>query len=254
MPYLSCGTCIACRQGKTNCCTRIQVLGVHCDGAFTEYLSVPHEFVHKAVGVSLDQAAMIEFLSIGAHAVRRSNVQADKRALVVGTGPIGMAAAIFASLRGAQVTVLDTREDRLAFCKQHLDIHAAVHIGEGDKQTLAELTGGDFFDVVFDATGNARAMERGFEFIAHGGTYVMISVVRDSITFSDPEFHKREATLMGSRNATQEDFRHVERCLRDGLIPDAALNTHRLTLGDVADSFATLLDPSQGVVKAIIEC
>lgn len=254
MPYLSCGTCIACRQGKTNCCTRIQVLGVHCDGAFTEYLSIPHEFVHKAVGASLDQAAMIEFLSIGAHAVRRSNIQAEQRALVVGTGPIGMAAAIFASLRGAKVTVLDTRDDRLAFCKQHLKIHAAVKIGEADKEALAELTDGDFFDVVFDATGNARAMERGFEFIAHGGTYVMISVVRDSITFSDPEFHKREATLMGSRNATQEDFRHVEECLRNGLIPDAALNTHRLTLSDVPSSFTTLLDPKQGVVKAIIEC
>lgn len=254
MPYLSCGTCIACRQGKTNCCTRIQVLGVHCDGAFTEYLSIPQAFVHKAVGVSLDQAAMIEFLSIGAHAVRRSNVQADKRVLVVGTGPIGMAAAIFARLRGAKVTVLDTREDRLTFCTQHLNIHAAVQIGEGDKQALADLTEGDFFDVVFDATGNARAMERGFEFIAHGGTYVMISVVRDSITFSDPEFHKREATLMGSRNATKEDFHYVEECLRNGLIPDAALNTHRLTLKDVAESFTTLLDPKQGVVKAIIEC
>ncbi|MCD5978165.1 Dehydrogenase [Pseudomonas savastanoi pv. glycinea] len=254
MPYLSCGTCIACRQGKTNCCTRIQVLGVHCDGAFTEYLSIPQAFVHKAEGVSLDQAAMIEFLSIGAHAVRRSNVQADKQVLVVGTGPIGMAAAIFASLRGAKVTVLDTREDRLAFCSQHLNIQAAVQIGEGDKQALADLTEGDFFDVVFDATGNARAMERGFEFIAHGGTYVMISVVRDSITFSDPEFHKREATLMGSRNATKEDFHYVEECLRNGLIPDAALNTHRLTLKDVAESFTTLLDPKQGVVKAIIEC
>ena len=254
MPYLSCGTCIACRQGKTNCCTRIQVLGVHCDGAFTEYLSIPHEFVHKAEGVSLDQAAMIEFLSIGAHAVRRSNIQTGKRALVVGTGPIGMAATIFASLRGAKVTVLDTREDRLSFCKEHLNIHAAVKIGEGDKQALAELTEGDFFDVVFDATGNARAMERGFEFIAHGGTYVMISVVRDSITFSDPEFHKREATLMGSRNATKEDFHYVEECLRNGLIPDAALNTHRLKLSDVAESFSTLLDPKQGVVKAIIEC
>ncbi|WP_122664433.1 zinc-binding alcohol dehydrogenase family protein [Pseudomonas viridiflava] len=254
MPYLSCGTCIACRQGKTNCCTRIQVLGVHCDGAFTEYLSIPQAFVHKAVGVSLDQAAMIEFLSIGAHAVRRSNVQADKRVLVVGTGPIGMAAAIFASLRGAKVTVLDTRDDRLAFCSQHLNIHAAVKIGEGDKQALSDLTEGDFFDVVFDATGNARAMERGFEFIAHGGTYVMISVVRDSITFSDPEFHKREATLMGSRNATKEDFHYVEECLRNGLIPDAALNTHRLTLKNVAESFTTLLDPKQGVVKAIIEC
>lgn len=254
MPYLSCGTCIACRQGKTNCCTRIQVLGVHCDGAFTEYLSIPQAFVHKAVGVSLDQAAMIEFLSIGAHAVRRSNVQADKRVLVVGTGPIGIAAAIFANLRGAQVTVLDTRDDRLKFCSKHLNIHAAVKIGEGDKQALSDLTEGDFFDVVFDATGNARAMERGFEFIAHGGTYVMISVVRDSITFSDPEFHKREATLMGSRNATKEDFHYVEECLRNGLIPDAALNTHRLTLKNVAESFTTLLDPKQGVVKAIIEC
>ncbi len=254
MPYLSCGTCIACRRGKTNCCTHIQVLGVHCDGAFTEYLSIPHAFVHKAMGVSLDQAAMIEFLSIGAHAVRRSNLQADNRVLVVGTGPIGMAAAIFARLRGAQVTVLDTRDDRLAFCKEHLKVHAAVKIGDGDKETLAELTEGDFFDVVFDATGNARAMERGFEFIAHGGTYVMISVVRDSIMFSDPEFHKREATLMGSRNATQEDFRHVEECLRNGLIPHAALNTHRLTLSNVAGSFASLLDPKQGVVKAIIEC
>ena len=254
MPYISCGTCIACSKGKTNCCTRIQVLGVHCDGAFTEYLSVAHQFIHKADGVSLDQAAMIEFLSIGAHAVRRSNLQAGQRVLMVGTGPIGMAAAIFAGLRGARVTVLDTRDDRLDFCRQHLGIHAAVKIGEGDKDALADLTEGDFYDVVFDATGNARAMERGFEFIAHGGTYVMISVVRDSITFSDPEFHKREATLMGSRNATVEDFRYVEQCLRDGLIPDRALNTHRIALSEVVNLFPTLLDPQQGVVKAIIEC
>ena len=55
MPYLSCGTCVACRQGKTNCCVNIKVLGVHRDGAMTEYLSVPAQFVHKAEGVSLDQ-------------------------------------------------------------------------------------------------------------------------------------------------------------------------------------------------------
>lgn len=254
MPYLSCGDCIACRQGKTNCCVRIQVLGVHRDGAFTEYLSLPHAFVLKAQGVTLDQAAMIEFLSIGAHAVRRSDIQKGQRALVVGTGPIGMAVAIFSRLRGAQVTVLDTREDRLAFCRQHLQTDAAVLIGENDKQQLEALTQGEFFDVVYDATGNAKAMERGFEFIAHGGKYVLVSIVRDTISFSDPEFHKREATLMGSRNATVEDFRYVEQCLRDGLIPDAALNTHRMKLAEVTERFTTLLDPAQGVVKAIVEC
>jgi 2-desacetyl-2-hydroxyethyl bacteriochlorophyllide A dehydrogenase len=254
MPYLSCGDCIACRQGKTNCCVRIQVLGVHRDGAFTEYLSLPHAFVLKADGVTLDQAAMIEFLSIGAHAVRRSDIQPGQRALVVGTGPIGMAVAIFSRLRGAQVTVLDTREDRLAFCREHLHIDSAVLIGDTDKAQLEQLTHGEFFDVVFDATGNAKAMERGFEFIAHGGKYVLVSIVRDTISFSDPEFHKREATLMGSRNATVEDFRYVEQCLRDGLIPDAALNTHRMTLAEVTERFTTLLDPAQGVVKAIVEC
>ena len=254
MPYLSCGHCIACRAGKTNCCTQIQVLGVHRDGAFTEYLSVPQKFVHKAEGVTLDQAAMIEFLAIGAHAVRRSGLSAGQRVLVVGAGPIGMAAMIFAQLRGAIVTALDGRQDRVDFCTRSLGIHAGVPLGEGDEAQLAALTSGEFYDVVFDATGNPQAMERGFRFVAHGGTYVLISVVSANITFSDPEFHKREATLMGSRNATVEDFRYVEQCLRDGLIPDRALNTHRIALSEVVNLFPTMLDPQQGVVKAIIEC
>jgi 2-desacetyl-2-hydroxyethyl bacteriochlorophyllide A dehydrogenase len=254
MPYLSCGRCIACRQGKTNCCVQIQVLGVHRDGAFTEYLSVPQAFVHKAEGVTLDQAAMLEFLAIGAHAVRRGDVQAGQRVLVVGTGPIGMAALTFAVLRGATVTALDTRRERVDFCREHLGAHAGVVIGEGDEAQLSRLTGGDFFDVVFDATGNARAMERGFRFIAHGGKYVLVSVVRDNIAFADPEFHKREASLLGSRNATMEDFDTVLAAMRAGRIPHEALNTHRLALADLPHGFAQLLDPSRRVVKAIVEC
>jgi 2-desacetyl-2-hydroxyethyl bacteriochlorophyllide A dehydrogenase len=254
MPYLSCGKCVACRQGRTNCCVSIQVLGVHRDGAFTEYLSIPQAFVHKAEGVSLDQAAMVEFLAIGAHAVRRGQVRAGQRVLVVGAGPIGMAAMIFAQLRGAQVTALDTRQDRLDFCAQHLATAATVSIADDDEQRLAALTGQEFFDVVFDATGNPKAMERGFKFVAHAGTYVLISVVGASITFSDPEFHKRETTLLGSRNATPEDFETVLEAMRAGKIPCAALNTHRLTLADVPTGFQSLLDPAQGVIKAIVEC
>lgn len=256
MPYLSCGHCIACRAGKTNCCTRIQVLGVHRDGAFTEYLSVPQAFVHRADGVTLDQAAMVEFLAIGAHAVRRANVQAGQRVLVVGAGPIGMAAMVFAKLRGATVTALDGRQDRLDFCRDTLGMAATVALGEQpehDEVQLAALTEGEFFDTVFDATGNPQAMERGFRFVAHGGTYVLISIVGANITFSDPEFHKRETTLLASRNATTEDFETVLRAMRAGLIP-AALNTHRMPLSRVPEDFAGLLDPAAGVIKAIVEC
>jgi 2-desacetyl-2-hydroxyethyl bacteriochlorophyllide A dehydrogenase len=253
MPYLSCGDCVACRAGKTNCCVRIQVLGVHRDGAFTEYLSVPQQFVHKADGVSLDQAAMVEFLSIGAHAVRRSALGAGQRVLVVGAGPIGMAAMIFAQLRGARVTALDNRQDRLDFCTNSLGVPHSVCLGDDDEQQLAALTDAEFYDVVFDATGNPKAMERGFRLVAHGGTYVLISVVAASISFSDPEFHKREMNLVGSRNATAEDFKTVLEAMRAGLIPQA-LNTHRMALADVPTQFETLLDPKAGVIKAIVEC
>ena len=254
MPYLSCGQCAACRQGKTNCCVNIQVLGVHRDGAFTELLCVPQAFVHKADGLTLDQAAMIEFLAIGAHAVRRADVQTRQRVLVVGAGPIGLAAMLFAHLRGATVSALDTREDRLVFATRHLGIAHAVRVGDGDLQNLAAITSGEFFETVFDATGNASAMERGFEFIAHGGKYVLISIVPNRISFSDPEFHKREATLLGSRNATQEDFDTVVAAMRAGRVPTDAFGTHRMPLAKVPTDFAGLLDPAAGVVKALVEC
>jgi 2-desacetyl-2-hydroxyethyl bacteriochlorophyllide A dehydrogenase len=254
MPYLSCGQCVACRQGKTNCCVNIKVLGVHRDGALSEYLSVPAQFVHKAEGVTLDQAAMLEFLAIGAHAVRRADVLAGQRVLVVGAGPIGMAAMIFATLRGAIVTCLDTRADRLTFCETHLGVNAAVAVGPEDAAKLASLTDGEFFDAVFDATGNIDAMNRGFGFVAHGGKYTLISIVPGQVMFSDPEFHKRETTLLASRNATAADFETVLTAMRAGHIPDQALNTHRMRLADVPDAFPRLLEPGQTVVKALVEC
>ena len=254
MPYMSCGHCIACKRGRTNCCVNIQVLGVHRDGAFAESISVPEVFVHSAESLSLDQAAMLEFLAIGAHAVRRADVSKGERVLVVGTGPIGMAALIFARLRGADVVAMDSRQERIDFCCSRLGAAAGVKVGDGDEAELSRLSGGDFFDVVFDATGNPRAMERGFKFIAHCGRYVFVSIVKDNITFSDPEFHKREATLLGSRNATMEDFRTVIDAMKAGLIPHEALNTHRIGLGDVPQKFASLLDPAQQVIKAIVEC
>jgi 2-desacetyl-2-hydroxyethyl bacteriochlorophyllide A dehydrogenase len=253
MPYLSCGTCVACRVGKTNCCTNIKVLGVHRDGGMTEYLSLPEQFVFKADGISLDDAAMIEFLAIGAHAVRRAKLEKGQRILVVGAGPIGIAVALFGRLQGAEVTVLDSREDRLQFARDVLHADNTVAVGEGDKERLAALSDGEFFHAVFDATGNIKAMERGLEFVAHGGTYVLVSIVRDTFSFADPEFHKRETSLLGSRNATAEDFEVVLDAMRAGHVPTNLLNTHRTTLDQFADILPKWMDPAEGVIKAIVE-
>jgi threonine dehydrogenase-like Zn-dependent dehydrogenase len=194
---------------------------------------------------------MTEFLAIGAHAVRRGNVEAGQKVLIVGAGPIGMAVAVFALSRGADVTLLDGRKDRLSFCETELKAHHIVELGDGDLDQLTAITDGDFFDVVFEATGNAKAMERGFSFVGHGGAYVLVSIIASDIKFNDPEFHKRETTLLGSRNATPEDFDVVLAALRAGLVPEALI-THRMALSDVPEQFAGLLDPSAGVVKAMI--
>jgi len=252
VPYLACGNCIACRRGVTNACQSLRVLGVHCDGGMTEFICVPEQNVASAGKASLDEAAMIEFLAIGAHGVKRGGITARDRVLVVGSGPIGMSAIIFAKARGADVTVMDMREDRLEFALASLGADRILIANDEAEAKAKRLTDGDFYDVVIDATGNARAMQRGFGFIAHGGRYVLVGVVRDDITFSDPEFHKREATLFASRNAQPDDFAEVVKQMENGRVPTAALNTHRSSLGNGPEVFKEWLRPEAGVIKAIL--
>lgn len=253
VPYLSCGHCVACRKGVTNACQAIRVLGVHCDGGMAERIAVPVANVVPVDGIDLDDAAMIEFLAIGAHGVKRGGVAASDRVLVVGSGPIGMAAAIFAKAQGAHVTVMDLRADRLAFTRDALRADAVLRADDHAEAAAAAATAGDFYDCVIDCTGNRAAMQRGFGFVGHGGRYVLVSVVRDDITFSDPEFHKRETTLLGSRNAQPDDFAEVVRQMRAGRVPTAALRTHRGSLADGPALFKDWLRPEAGVIKAILE-
>lgn len=253
IPYLACGKCVACRKGKSNCCQKIAVLGVHTDGGMGDFVCVPEGNVMPADGISLDEAAMVEFLAIGAHAVRRAAPGPKDRILVVGAGPIGIGCMIFAKLTGGSVTALDMREDRLAFCRDKLGISQTIKVGPDAKAEMAALTDGEFFDCVIDATGNARAMMAGFEYVAHGGAYVFVSIVLDQISFSDPEFHKRETTLLGSRNATREDFETVFAALRAGHVPTAALISHRAPLADAPQRFPEWIRPETGVIKAILE-
>ena len=170
IPYLACGVCVACRRGKTNCCQQIGVLGVHIDGGMADYVCVPEANVAPADGITLDQAAMIEFLAIGAHAVRRANPGKDDRILVVGAGPIGIGCMLFSKLAGGLVAALDLRQDRLDFCRGRLGVDHAVPAGADAVEALSALTSGDFFDIVIDATGNVKSMMAGLNYVAHGGS------------------------------------------------------------------------------------
>jgi 2-desacetyl-2-hydroxyethyl bacteriochlorophyllide A dehydrogenase len=251
-PYLSCGRCIACRAGKPNCCVRISVLGVHQDGGMAELLSVPAQNLIPAGGLTVDECAAVEFLAIGAHAVRRGAVSARDRVLVVGNGPIGLGVVLFAKATGADVAVFDHDAERAQVAAALAGV-SMVRTEEEVAMAVQEFTSGDGFDIVFDATGNQKAMERGFDLVAHGGRYVLVSVIKDSVSFADPDFHRKEMSLYGSRNATGEDFKHVIGAIRAKQVPVDRLITHRTNLADAVANIPIWASQKRGLIKALIE-
>ena len=180
-------------RGKPNCCVRISALGVHRDGGSAGPPSVPSGNLIPAQGLTLDECATVEFLAIGAHAVRRGAGTSRDKVLVVGAGPIGLGVALFALLSGANVSVFDRDAERGAAAQSIMAI-TAIPAEHSSPQTAGalDLVGG--FDVVFDATGNQAAMERSFDFVAHGGRCVLVGVVKGAISFMDPDFHRKEMT------------------------------------------------------------
>ncbi len=237
-PYLSCGACQACRLGKTNCCERIEVLGVHIDGGMREFFTVPLDHLHRSDQLSFDQLALVEPLGIGAHAVRRSELKAGEEVLVVGAGPIGLAILQFAVAAGGRVRVAEINPLRRAFAER-----AGVEVMAEPGERLAE--------VVFDATGSVAAMEKSFERVAHGGRLVFVSVVQSAVRFDDPLFNRREMTVLSSRNSVGE-FPRIIGMIEAGRIDVARWITHRLAVDDVPRRFPEL-PKEKNCIKAVLE-
>ena len=254
IPYFNCGECIACRMGKPNCCVNIKVCGVHIDGGMREYLSVPSWSLVHGEGLSFDELALVEPLAIGAHGVRRAGVTEGEYVLVIGAGPIGLGTMEFAKIAGGKVIAMDINDNRLNFCIEKLKVDYTINPANEDAlQKLKAITNGDMPTVVFDATGNLKAINNAFQYIGHGGRFVLIGLQKGDISFNHPEFHKRETTLMSSRNATRADFEQVISVMKKGLINPATYITHRVPFDAVKDNFESWLDPATGVIKAMVE-
>ena len=254
IPYLECGSCVACRNGRTNCCVDLKVLGVHQDGGMCEHLVIPQSHVIKNNSIPLDHLALVECFAIGAHAVRRAAIRQGEHVLVAGAGPIGLGIMQFAQVQGGRVTALDISAQRLDFVRHHLGIEQVVNPAEEDaKARLADLTDGDFPTAVFDATGNKTSMQNNFHLLAHGGRYVLVGLITDDICFPDPEFHKRETTLMSSRNAVRDDFLWVMQCMEENRLAVDPMITHRCTFANLLDEFPQWTKPESHVVKAVVE-
>jgi 2-desacetyl-2-hydroxyethyl bacteriochlorophyllide A dehydrogenase len=248
-PYLNCGRCPACLEGKANCCETLSVIGVHSDGGMTEEIVMPAGNLYRADGLSLEQAAMVEFLAIGAHAVRRTEVRPGWRVLVVGAGPIGLGTAIFARIAGGSVSVVDAAPDKVEASREMG--FEAFHVSAFESQHFLDVrrTG---FDAVLDATGSIKVMNSSIFHTRNGGCYTLVGVIKGDLVWPDAEVHRRELTIRASRNATREDFDHVMDSIRRGLVPTAMLKTHTMDFDEVPTEMPRLAHQREGLIKAII--
>jgi 2-desacetyl-2-hydroxyethyl bacteriochlorophyllide A dehydrogenase len=254
-PYLNCQRCYSCRRGLTNCCESNQTLGVMCDGGLCERLILPARKMHVSRTLSYDQLALVETLAIGCHAVDRGGVKAGDNVLVIGAGPIGLSAIEFVKVAGATCIVLDMNEGRLAFCRDRLKVpHTIVAKGDGSElAALQALTNGQLADVVIDATGHHKSMAGALAYCAFGGKLVYVGITQQEISFLQaPYLHRRELTVMGSRNAHSRDFARIIRLIEEGVIDTGPWITHRSDFAGMIGAFPAWLKPETGVIKAIV--
>jgi len=252
-PYLNCGQCVACRRGKGNCCIDLKVLGVHADGGMRELIVVPTHKLHVSNKLSLDQLALVETLGIGCHAVARAQVERDEHVLVLGAGPIGLSVIPFVQAAGAIAVVADVSDSRLAFCRQHMNVKTTLDARGDLAEQLKQLPGGDLPTAIIDATGNPPSMMRCFDLLAHGGRIVYVGLFQGEVSFNDPNFHRRETTLLASRNALPGDFKRIIRLIEQGVVDTTPWITHRASASAFIETLPRWLTPDAGVIKAMID-
>ena len=253
VPYMDCGDCVPCRMGKTNCCANLDVLGVHVDGGMRDVLTLPAGKLLRSDVLSLEQLALVETLGIGAHAVDRAAVEEGETVLLIGAGPIGLSVLTFALLAGARVILLEISGRRIDFCKRRYDLFEVISDTADVKAQLHRLLGGELPTAVFDATGHAGSMMQAHEYVSNGGRLVYVGITGSEITFDGPGFHRREMTLLSSRNAREADLQRVIGHIEAGRIDTSPWITHTAGPERMLADFPTWLDPDNGVVKAVLE-
>jgi len=237
-PYIYCGRCRACSKGSTNCCEQLRLYGVHVDGGMQGFLSVRVDLLHKSTLLSLDQLALIETLGIGAHAVVRSALKPGETALVIGAGPIGLGVSQFALLLGASICVVEPNPDRRHFA----ETMGARALPQPDAL---------LYDVVFDATGSAESMASSLEQVAPTGRLVYVGLTKDPITLNDALLHRREVTILASRNSCGQ-FPRIIRMIEEGSIDTRPWITDRMSLSDVPLKLKDL-PAKTTLIKALVE-
>jgi len=252
-PYINDPNSYASRRGRSNCCERLQVLGVHIDGGLRPEFVLPARKLHDSSKLDFEQLALVETLAIGRHAVCRAAPRPEESCLIIGVGPIGLSVLEFVKLAGSKVILLDMNADRLDFCRRVMRVPHTLQPSARIEDDLRELTDGHLPDVVIDATGSSKSMSQAFSYVSQGGRLVFVGLTADEVSFRHAVFHKCEGTLLCSRNALPDDFTQIISLIETGRIDTRPWITHRCGFDELIEQFPSYTQPETGVIKAMVD-
>jgi 2-desacetyl-2-hydroxyethyl bacteriochlorophyllide A dehydrogenase len=253
VPYTNCGKCTSCRRGREYACQVNQTLGIQRDGAMQEYLAVPWQKILKAPALAALELVFVEPLTVGFHATERARVSKQDTVMVLGCGMIGAGAIIGAAARDATVIAVDIDDHKLMLARK-LGARFLINSKETDlHQMLVELTGGDGPDVVVEAAGTPVTYRAAVDEAAFTGRVVCIGYASQEVSFATKLFVQKELDIMGSRNATPDDFRAVISYLERGSFPLDQMITQQVRMEEAGEAVKQWADDPGKVMKILLD-
>lgn len=253
-PYFNCGTCYPCQRGFVNCCEDNQTMGVQREGAFAHYITMPEERIYDGKGLSAKSLALVEPFCISLHGVKRAAIRPGEKVLVIGSGTIGILAAKAARMYGAEVTICDVAENKLALAaKLGFESSICNTSPEYFTQKVAELTDGHGFDVTIEAVGLPATFQNALDAVAFHGRVVVIGVAKKNIDLFFTIIQKKELDIYGSRNAMEDDFLFTIDQLKSGKLYLDDIVTDVYDFEDAVKAFAEFDQGQSEKLKVLIK-
>ena len=254
LPYTTCGKCTSCRSGRVNACRSNQTLGVQRDGAFTEFITVPWQKLVRSEKLSLAEHALVEPLSVGFHAVERGRVANADTVLIFGCGMIGLGAIAGAALlRGARVIAVDVDDAKLALAKKAGAKETINSKTENLHDKLQALTDGDGPNVAIEAVGLPATFRAAVDEVCFAGRVVYIGYAKEPVSYETKYFVMKELDILGSRNATMQNFADVIKVLESGRYPVKETITRTVPFSEAGMALAQWAADPGRVTKIHVE-
>ncbi|PTX56330.1 threonine dehydrogenase-like Zn-dependent dehydrogenase [Litoreibacter ponti] len=244
-PLVTCDTCAACTSGRENLCAERQIISMPPrEGAFAQFVAMPERnLVEVPADVPFGKAALAEPLAVSWHAARLAldalHPAMERRALVLGGGSIGLAAALALQAMGVEdVTIAEPNDARCAFLESRCD-----------QTALATATGQ--FPLVIDAVGYAATRKTASELAQPGGVIAHVGLGEDAGGLDIRRMTLQEITFIGTYTYTAQDFRDTAQAIFDGRLGPLDWTETR-PLSDGAAAFKDLREGRVAAPKIVL--